>query len=231
MWCNRALPNDKPQCCRSMVPVKIECGCGQHYAFDVDPVNGRMPTSVACPECGMDGTDAANDGIAQYLAAQSTPASGTTLQVVAAPPAPSAPPPPIPAAPRQRLPVKPITPQKHDGWGSPETSFNKLGTYLMAGSSVLAALTAWGMFGIEVSGTILCVVVGVCGVVGGAINLAGRGPILAGMIVGPIIGSVDSARPFGGCKAARVFARLKSPWHFLPAPRPASSSSISFKSG
>jgi len=53
---------------------------------------------------------------------------------------------------------------------------------------VLAALTAWGMFGIEVSGTILCVVVGVCGVVGGAINLAGRGPILAGMIIGPIIG-------------------------------------------
>ena len=171
-----------------MVPIKIECGCGQHYAFDVDPVNGRMPTSVACPECGMDGTDAANDGIVQYLAAQPASAPGVSLYVAAAPPAPSTPPPPIPAAPRQRLPVKPITPQKHDGWGSPETSFNKLGTYLMAGSSVLAALTAWGMFGIEVSGTILCVVVGVCGVVGGAINLAGRGPILAGMIVGPIIG-------------------------------------------
>ena len=174
-----------------MVPVKIECGCGQHYAFDVEPANGRMPTQVACPECGMDGTDAANEGIAQYLAAQPAPVSGGTLHVATAPPAPSAPyapPPPISAAPPQRLPVKQITPQKHDGWGSPETSFNKLGTYLMAGSSVLAALTAWGMFGIEVSGTILCIVVGVCGVAGGAINIAGRGPILAGMIVGPIIG-------------------------------------------
>jgi hypothetical protein len=84
--------------------------------------------------------------------------------------------------------IKQIALKRHDGWGSPETSFNKLGTYLMAGSSVLAALTAWGMFGIEVSGTILCIVVGVCGVAGGAINMAGRGPILAGMVVGPVIG-------------------------------------------
>src|SRR5258708_5228584 len=111
------------------------------------------------------------------------PASGPLFKWLPARPARPAPPPPIPAAPRQRLPVKPITPQKHDGWGSPETSFNKLGTYLMAGSSLLAALTAWGMFGIEVSGTTLCIVVGVCGVAGGAINIAGRGPILAGMIV------------------------------------------------
>jgi hypothetical protein len=171
----------------TMVPIKIECGCGQHYAFDVEPDNGRMPTSVACPECGMDGTDAANDGIAQYLSAQPE-APDTGLREAAASPAPSAPPPPISAAPTLRPPGRQTPPQKHDGWGSPETSFNKLGTYLMAGSAVLAALTAWGMFGIEISGTILCIIVGVCGVVGGAINLAGRGPILAGMIIGPIIG-------------------------------------------
>jgi hypothetical protein len=53
-----------------MVPIKIECGCGQHYAFDVDPVDGRMPVTVNCPACGMDGTDAANEGIALYLAAE-----------------------------------------------------------------------------------------------------------------------------------------------------------------
>lgn len=49
----------------SMTSIKIECGCGQHYAFDVEPVNGRMPHTVACPVCGADGTGAANEVIAQ----------------------------------------------------------------------------------------------------------------------------------------------------------------------
>jgi hypothetical protein len=52
-----------------MMPIKIECGCGQHYAFDVEPVNGRMPSTVACPACGADGTDTANEFISQQLAA------------------------------------------------------------------------------------------------------------------------------------------------------------------
>jgi hypothetical protein len=55
-----------------MVPVKIECECGQNYAFDVEPVNGRMPGSVACPNCGADGTTAANEFIAQQLAPSET---------------------------------------------------------------------------------------------------------------------------------------------------------------
>ena len=44
-----------------MIPIKILCGCGQHYAFDVEPVHGRMPYAVACPACGVDGTNAANE--------------------------------------------------------------------------------------------------------------------------------------------------------------------------
>jgi hypothetical protein len=51
-----------------MIPIKIQCGCGQRYAFDVAPVDGRMPAPVACPVCGMDGTAAANQFIAQNLA-------------------------------------------------------------------------------------------------------------------------------------------------------------------
>jgi hypothetical protein len=51
----------------AMMPIKIECECGQHYAFDVDPVNGRMPSAVACPTCGIDGTAVANDTIARQL--------------------------------------------------------------------------------------------------------------------------------------------------------------------
>lgn len=56
-----------------MIPVKIHCGCGQHYAFDVEPVSGRMPYQIACPTCGADGTEAANTVIDQSLAAAETP--------------------------------------------------------------------------------------------------------------------------------------------------------------
>ena len=53
-----------------MIPVKIHCGCGQRYAFDIEPVCGRMPGRVACPVCGMDGTRVANEIIAFTLAAE-----------------------------------------------------------------------------------------------------------------------------------------------------------------
>jgi hypothetical protein len=48
-----------------MIPIKIQCVCGQRYAFDVEPVNGRMASPVACPVCGADGAIAANAIIAQ----------------------------------------------------------------------------------------------------------------------------------------------------------------------
>lgn len=55
-----------------MIPVKIQCGCGQRYAFDIEPVFGRMPASVVCPVCGSDGTSAANEVIAFTLATEVT---------------------------------------------------------------------------------------------------------------------------------------------------------------
>jgi len=45
----------------SAIAIKIECECGQHYAFDIEPINGQMPAPVACPVCGADGTAAANE--------------------------------------------------------------------------------------------------------------------------------------------------------------------------
>jgi hypothetical protein len=87
-----------------MMTIKIQCPCGQRYAFDIEPVNGRMLSSVACPACGTNGTDAANEIIAQQLVAQPEAPStaGPRLRVtVATPsvrPAPSAPP-PLPSAP------------------------------------------------------------------------------------------------------------------------------------
>ena len=54
-----------------IVPVKIRCGCGQKYSFDVYPLNGRMPAAVKCPVCGADGTAVADEVIALALKAQS----------------------------------------------------------------------------------------------------------------------------------------------------------------
>jgi hypothetical protein len=67
--------------------IKIQCGCGQKYAFEVEPVNGQVPAPVACPVCGADGTAAANAAIAQSLAAQPATAAPTqgSLHVAAAP--------------------------------------------------------------------------------------------------------------------------------------------------
>ena len=42
------------------VEVKIQCDCGTRYKFDVEPLHGRMPQKVSCPQCGLDGTVAAN---------------------------------------------------------------------------------------------------------------------------------------------------------------------------
>src|SRR5262249_11002976 len=67
-----------------MIPIKIQCGCGQRYSFEIEPVNGRMPTTVACPVCGVDGPANANAIIQQSLSTQA--------------PAPSA----APAGPRLR---------------------------------------------------------------------------------------------------------------------------------
>jgi outer membrane protein assembly factor BamB len=48
--------------------IKVQCGCGARYSFDVEPQDGRMPFSVNCPTCNSDGTEAANEVIAQTLA-------------------------------------------------------------------------------------------------------------------------------------------------------------------
>jgi uncharacterized protein YxjI len=55
--------------------LKIQCGCGTKYAFDVEPVNGRMPTPVGCPSCGTDGTYTANEMLAKII--QPAPVTAT----------------------------------------------------------------------------------------------------------------------------------------------------------
>ena len=54
--------------------VKVVCGCGQKYKFDVEPVHGRMPWPVNCPVCNADGTALANASIAQSVPPTPVPA-------------------------------------------------------------------------------------------------------------------------------------------------------------
>ena len=63
-----------------MIPIKILCGCGQKYAFDVEPVDGRINVSVQCPACGADGTatTADNDYVAKSLNSQTIAAGQQT---------------------------------------------------------------------------------------------------------------------------------------------------------
>ena len=56
-----------------MIPVKIICRCGQKYAFDVEPVNGRMSVPVFCPACGLEGTVEANQVIFRALRGDAAP--------------------------------------------------------------------------------------------------------------------------------------------------------------
>jgi hypothetical protein len=182
-----------------MIPVKVQCGCGQRYAFDVDPVEGHMPAPVKCPVCGADGTLAANQLIAQALGSQPVAAAPVPVVATAAvaragairlatppPSASAASPPPLPVTP-----ARPSTIQKpvrgRDGWATDESSFNKLGSYVTLGPPIFAAMLSVGMFGIQVAPATLGIVVGVCGLVGGAINIAGRGPLFAGAFVGMVM--------------------------------------------
>jgi hypothetical protein len=78
--------------------IKLECECGQRFAFEVEPVYGRMPAPVNCPACGADSTEAANAALAQSEAPQPAAApagAGRGPLRVALPPreAPSAAPP------------------------------------------------------------------------------------------------------------------------------------------
>ena len=56
-----------------MIPVKIICACGQKYAFDVEPVGGKMPVPVFCPSCAREGTRDAEQFIAKVLNAKTQP--------------------------------------------------------------------------------------------------------------------------------------------------------------
>jgi hypothetical protein len=96
--------------------LKVVCGCGQKYKFDVEPVNGRMPMTITCPSCGVDGTGSANEILAQHSPDRSIPAAVPValamapatggLRINHAAPSTTAPPPLM--APATIAPVRPV---------------------------------------------------------------------------------------------------------------------------
>jgi hypothetical protein len=87
---------------RQKMLVKIECECGQRYAFDVEPASGKMPSPVGCPSCRADGTAAADEFIARQLAPVADVTATAPPPVRLAEPANSVAPPRIAASPAGR---------------------------------------------------------------------------------------------------------------------------------
>jgi hypothetical protein len=99
--------------------LKVVCNCGQKYKFDIEPVDGRMPTTVNCPVCGLDGTATANSILAQKFSNPPPP----ICVAIAAPPddatAPSSPPGIVAAAPAGGLRINRDTPPPIASTASP----------------------------------------------------------------------------------------------------------------
>ncbi len=52
--------------CRPMELV-VQCPCGQSFAFQEEPIGGRLRVPVHCPGCGSDRTTTANDYVGRML--------------------------------------------------------------------------------------------------------------------------------------------------------------------
>src|SRR5580658_3754917 len=112
--------------------IKIQCQCGSKYSFEVEPVEGRMPFAVHCPTCNAEGTDAANQFIAQA-------AGQPRLRVQTAPAAAVDEPPPRPRAPAAVSAMERLHRERRQfrvaGWIASAVAL-----------VILALLGAWGWF-------------------------------------------------------------------------------------
>jgi hypothetical protein len=184
------------------VEVKVVCNCGQKFAFEVEPVNGRMPVSVSCPGCGRDGTQAANDVLVQHFPNQAPPipvaiavqpavAAARTapvgrLQINLSAPASSGALPPLPAAPElitsARSPVLAAAPKLKAG-KEYSLGLGIVGAILGAalGAGLMYGFFVWADFRFPLMGTGIGVLTGL-----GARILAKGTDITLGAIAGAI---------------------------------------------
>jgi len=147
--------------------VKIVCNCGQKYKFDVEPVNGRMPFTVNCPVCGVNGTQSANDMLTQNFSGQSpqvsaaiaTPVGGLRINRLAPAPSTADMPPPLPSTPRRIAPVRlpmVVTPAaKSKAAGEFNLGLGIFGAVLGSalGAGLMFAFYLWAQFRFPLMGT------------------------------------------------------------------------------
>jgi hypothetical protein len=177
--------------------LKVACDCGQKYKFDIEPAEGRMPFTVNCPVCGVDGTPAANQLLAQQLfsaapapgpMADPTPAAVGGLRINR--PAPAAAPPPLfasPAAPQPLPGAKPIAPIKPmmkapiDAPKEFSMGLGILGAFLGSaiGGALIYGFFLWAHFRFPLTGTIIGLLSGL-----GARTLARGTDTILGVVAG-----------------------------------------------
>ena len=147
----------------ALMELKVVCECGQKYKFDVEPVNGRMPMTVNCPACGVDGTRAANDILSQMVfhpppppMADPVPVGGLRINRPAPTPAAVAPP-PMPSAPTAIVPMRPTVPAapKPKVAGEYNLGLGILGAVLGAalGAGLMYGFFLWADFRFPLMGT------------------------------------------------------------------------------
>jgi hypothetical protein len=153
---------------KALMELKLVCGCGQKYKFDVEPVNQQMPFDVNCPVCGIDGTPFANALLAQAPPPPPTMAVPPRV-TAAAPPLP----PPVPVAASARpMPAPRSAPgtTTHPAPAIPKylqtnaaTAYNSfplgmLGAFLGAIGGAVLIIGIYKLLGFRIS--YLCVVIG-----------------------------------------------------------------------
>jgi len=155
--------------------IKIECGCGTRYSFEVEPCNGRMPWAVECPACHADGTAAANQIIAKRCSA--VPPDAPRLRLHETPsenPPSAAPAPEPPAAPK--LDLAGFKAQKRRA----EQRAHRKGARLIVGLVILlaAGLGAWAWYSLAGSKPHLAATLKLPGGTPSQIQFLGPGKIL-----------------------------------------------------
>jgi hypothetical protein len=58
---------------KTIMQIKVKCGCGSVYSFEEEPINGRLQFPVTCASCGADGTEKAHEYIAAKLSGAPDP--------------------------------------------------------------------------------------------------------------------------------------------------------------
>ncbi len=154
--------------------IKIVCGCGQKYIFEVDPDNGLMPAAVNCPACGADGTQEANEILTQIFPdAVDEPTAEPAMEMVPPPAAAqggplrinlpvrpamaASPPPPSPASAHPLQSNKPMAAATPKAKAAGEFSLSRgiLGAVVGAGlgAGVMYGFFAWAGFRFPLMGT------------------------------------------------------------------------------